>query len=641
MCGIAGIYLPHGVVGPSLTKVLSQSLAHRGPDDRGFLSWTPGTAPRLARNPDALDPAPSWLVHTRLSIIDTSAAGWQPMASADGRYFIVFNGEIYNYLELRQELERLGHTFRSRSDTEVLLAAFIQWGKDALHRLVGMFAFAVLDTAERRLFLTRDFFGIKPLFYTHWNEGFAFASEIKTLLKLPGLSRRANPQRLYDFLRFGLTDRGGATLFEGIVQLPPAHYLDLSLDRPRDVQPVRYWRPRRDGALQLSFEDAAEKLRELFLDSMRLHLRSDVPLGATLSGGIDSSATVMAMRRIQGNGLELHTFSYIADDPRLSEEKWVDLVGASANAEIHKTRPGHGGLVEDIDRLIAVQDEPFISTSIFAQLRVFQLAREHGIKVTLDGQGADEYLGGYPTYVAARLASLIRRGQFVQALRFLQHLGKDREFGRRGMLLRAAGLLLPEVLQAPARRLVGEQLYPPWLKADYFRERGVEPAPRNGVQGPDLLIERLSSTLTDLSLPGLLRYADRNSMAFSVESRVPFLTPALVEFVLSLPESYIIAPDGTTKAVFRRAMRGIVPDPVLDRRDKIGFTTPQEGWLRDLGGWVDQILSSDMAAAIPAIELSAIHADWQRLRAGQGGEHERIWRWVNLIRWAEQNQMTF
>lgn len=641
MCGLAGLYIPDGAVEPKLAHRLGVSLKHRGPDDEGFLGWNPGTAPRLVRDPHAVGAASCWLVHTRLSIIDTSAAGWQPMASADGRYFIVFNGEIYNFLELRQELEELGHTFRSRSDTEVLLAAFIQWGKDALRRLVGMFAFAVLDTAKRRLFLVRDFFGIKPLFYTHWNGGFAFASEIKTLLCLPGMAPGIQPQRLYEFFRFGLTDRGGATLFEGIEQLPPAHFLDLSLDRLKDARPVPYWRPRRDVACRLSFEDAAEKLRALFLDSVRLHLRSDVPIGATLSGGIDSSATVMAMRRIQGDDLDLHTFSYIADDPRLSEEKWVDLVGASANAEIHKIRPGHGELVADIDHLIAVQDEPFISTSIYAQHHVFRLAREHGIKVTLDGQGADEYLGGYPTYVAARLASLVRRGQFLQALRFLQHVGKGGEFGHRGVLLRAAGLLLPEVLRTPARRLVDEELYPPWLKADWFRERGVDPAPQTAVQGPDLLIDRLSETLTDLSLPGLLRYADRNSMAFSVESRVPFLTPALVEFVLSLPESYIIAPDGTTKAVFRRAMRGIAPDAVLDRRDKIGFSTPVRMWIKDLGDWTSDALSSDAAASIPAINIRTVRREWEAVRLGSNGSADHIWRLVNVIRWAEMHEISF
>jgi asparagine synthase (glutamine-hydrolysing) len=641
MCGIAGVLLPRGAaIDSGLAADLGASLKHRGPDDLGFLGWDDETAARRGRDPAVLAGGRLALVHRRLSIIDRSEAGWQPMASPDGRYVIVFNGEIYNYRELRRELEDRRHVFASRSDTEVLLAAFIEWGDKALARLVGMFAFAVLDTVDRRLFLARDFFGIKPLYYTHWGGGFAFASEIKTLLRLPGLKPRAHAQRLYEYLRFGLSDRGGPTMFAGIEQLPPAHYLDVSLDRPQEARPVRYWRVEPGQVSTLSFEDAAAKLRELFLDAVRLHLRSDVAVGAALSGGIDSSATVMAMRHLQGDGIDLHTFSYIADDPGLSEEKWVDLVASAAAATVHKVRPVADDLVADLDRLIETQDEPFASTSIYAQHRVFRLAGEAGIKVTLDGQGADEYLAGYPTYVAARLASLLRRGKMAEALKFLRRAASTSGLGLTGVLLRAGGLLLPSGLAAPARRLVGESAYPRWLDGAFFAERGVTP-PESGRHGRDTLAERLRETLEDRSLPALLRYADRNAMAFSVESRMPFLTPALVEFVLSLPEHYIIAPDGTTKAVFRRAMRGIVPDAVLDRRDKIGFVTPEHSWLDKLAPWVDRILTSEAAAAIPALDLEALRREWGAVRSGRGHLHGHVWRGINMIRWAERYDVSF
>jgi asparagine synthase (glutamine-hydrolysing) len=616
-------------------------LEHRGPDDHGWLLLTPRGV-RRGRGEVGDEPAEAVLLHRRLSILDLSDAGWQPMSSSDGRHHVVLNGEIYNYVELRRELEALGHTFRSRSDTEVLLHAYARWGRQALGRLVGMFAFAVLDVQERTLFLARDFFGIKPLYYARLPGGFAFASEVKALLDLPGLRRRVNPHRLYDYLRFGLSDHGGQTLFAEVRQLPAAHCLELSLDRPGDAWPERYWEVDLDDRLDLPLEEAGRRLRELFVENVRLHLRSDVPVGAALSGGIDSSAIVTAMRHLEPR-LELHAFSYVADDGALSEERWIDTAGRAARAVVHKVRPAPGELVDDLDRLVYQQDEPFGSTSIYAQHRVFRLAREKGITVMLDGQGADELLAGYRPYLAARLASLLRQGRLGQAYSFLRRSARQPgSGGRKRLLLHAGSLALPPCLRAWGLRLMGRGRMPAWLSADWFERQGVKARPRPAAPPvAEVLRQELRRSVAETSLPMLLRYEDRNSMAHSIESRVPFLTPALVDFVLRLPEEHLIGRDGTSKNVFRLAMRGLVPDAVLDRRDKIGFATPEQSWLAALRPWVERTLTGEAARAVPALDPAGVGREWRDVLDGRKPFDFRVWRWVNLVRWAERFGVSF
>lgn len=621
MCGIAGFL--GGAVGSA--QVPLASLAHRGPDDAGWISHSSHAAPR---------PFHAVLLHRRLAILDLSAAGHQPMASADGAHTIVFNGEIYNYRELRAELERAGRTFRTQTDTEVLLNAYIHWGPACLRRLIGMFAFAVRDERRRLLFLARDFFGMKPLYYVRTSGGLAFASEIKALLDWLPLKRTVNPQRLYEYLRFDCTDHGGDTLWSEIRQLPAAHYLKVPLEAPDQGEAVRYWDLPTGDTLDISFDEAARRVREMFLRNIRLHLRSDVPVGAALSGGIDSSAIVAAMRVVEP-ALEIHAFSYIADDPALSEERWVDLVGGQARAIVHKIHPRPGELIGDLDRLIYTQDEPFGSTSMYAQYCVFRAARQSGIKVMLDGQGSDEMLAGYGRYVPARLSTLLRGGRWIPAWRLARCASQAPGVRAQLKLWLQAGRL---VLPAAAQHLLGRWLMPAWLNADWFARRGValDPA-RHGVG----LRDELRQTVGVTSLPQLLRYEDRNSMASSIESRLPFLTPDLAEFLLSLPEDHILGRDGLTKRVFRQAMRGIVPDAILDRRDKIGFATPEQRWLKTLRPWVEATLASERARSIGALDAPALLRDWQAVLAGRAKFDFRVWRWVNLIRWAERFDVDF
>jgi asparagine synthase (glutamine-hydrolysing) len=652
MCGIFGIWNRNKQqVDRVALERAGSVLCHRGPDDEGYLLAS--SQARTFMSATGKDSQPGLDLPSvrqvdgdfdlafgfrRLSILDLSLQGHQPMVSEDQRFVLVFNGEIYNYIELRTELASQGFTFHSTSDTEVLLAAYRAWGASALTRFTGMFSLAILDLERAVLFLARDFFGIKPLYYTLADGKFAFASEIPVLLNLSGVSRRANTERLFQYLRFGRTDDGGTTLFADIQQVPPAHYLELSLDHPGIVEPQKYWEPTPEEITDLSFDEAATTLREMFIESVGMHLRSDVPVGAALSGGIDSSAIVMAMRHLCGDALDLHTFSYVADDPVVSEEKWVDLIGERSHARVHKVRIQPTDLVDDINHLITVQGEPFGGTSIYAQYRVFRLAQQAGIKVMLDGQGADELLGGYGIAIAARFASMIQQGRLMQAGDFLRRAqsGAGRRPGDTQLWLRAGHFLIPEFIQGPLRRLAGEDIVPAWMNGQWFVDRGAIPHPAEHPRARHMLREELLTSLVRTSLPALLRYEDRNSMAHSIESRVPFLTPGLVNFILSMPEEYLVSPDGTTKAIFRKAMRGTVPDSILDRKDKIGFATPEKALLTTLKPWVEDALQTSRLAKIPALKPEVVQQRWQTALNAQGLFDTSVWRWVNLVKWTEE-----
>ena len=634
MCGIAGIlHYDQTPISPHHLQQLSQTLYHRGPDDHGYLTYSPQNEITVSRHPDQLPPGNLALIHRRLAILDLSPAGWQPMISQDKHYAITFNGEIYNYLELQQELKSLGYSFHSQSDTEVLLTAYIHWGQAMLTRLVGMFAFAILDRQQQILFLARDSFGIKPLYYSQWETGIAFASEIKALLPLPQIKRQINPQRLYDFLTCGLTDTGSETLLSTI------HYLTLSLTSPPTLAPQRYWQINPNQTQDLSFTEAAQQCRDLFLDNIALHLRSDVPIGVALSGGVDSSSIVMAMRHLNPQQT-IHSFSYTAEDPQINEENWIDIVVNAAQTVAHKTQPSPQELIQDLDHLIDTQDEPFGSTSIYAQHRVFRLAQENGIKVMLDGQGADELLGGYYPYLAARLASLIRQGKWLKAKQFFEKICQFPGAETYPFFKQALGLFLPLNLKAQIKTYLCKPSFPLWLHREWFQAHHVHSTAIPRLQGQHLLTAQLEQSL-ETSLLGLLRYEDRNSMAHSLESRVPFLTPKLVNFLFSLPEDYIVSPDSTTKAIFREAMQGILPEPIRTRRDKIGFATPELSWLTTLNPWVESVLNSDTAHTIPVFNIEVIKQEWQAVLAQKSPFDFRIWRWLNLIKWAEQNQINF
>ena len=632
MCGIAGFVRSEGVRAEEMSRIAA-SLYHRGPDDVGFLQWDSHHGVSLARHPRR-DQALVGLVHTRLAIIDLTDAGWQPMSSEDGQWHIVFNGEIYNYLELRAQLEDLGHRFRSTSDTEVLLAAWAQWHVACLERLVGMWAFAVLDSRSGEVTLVRDAFGIKPLYYCGSGGGTAFCSEIPPLLPLLA-QRSVHPVRLRDYLVYGVTDHAEQTMVDGVLAVPPGGL--VRIDAAGAVSAVtRWWKFPEADPVAISFDEAAEELRRLLMRSVKLHLRSDVPVGSALSGGIDSSSIVAAVRAAGGDGVDLRAFGFVPDDARLSEEGWMRLAADASNARLTTVTPTSKEMGGDLDKLILQQGEPFMSTSIYAQSRVFRLAREAGVKVMLDGQGADELFAGYPMHIAARITSLLREGHPLRAARLAGQGGALPGSADMGSfaLSGVAGTLPGAVVSRMSGRRKNVTA-PPWMDPRWLLRYDLALSASAPTHRPTSLRDALKQDSVCTLLPALLRYEDRNSMTWSLESRVPFLERDLVAFAARLPEEHLIGPGARTKAVLRAAMHGVVPDALLDRRDKIGFETPEVVWLRTLRPWVEAVLSSDAAHAVSALRLPAVRVEAAAVLEGGQPYNSRVWRWLNVIRWTE------
>ena len=606
MCGIACIASPAPRQLAPLVRDMTGLIKHRGPDDEGYAffdgrsAWVcGGSATHAALQGSGLGWAPQRAVagleahariglgHRRLAIVDTSPLGHQPMSYADGRYWIIFNGEVYNHTELRLELEALDHRFTTHSDTEVILAAYAQWGSGCLGRFNGMWAMVILDREAQTLFAARDRFGVKPLYYSVDEGGLiAFASEIKQFQAMPGWRARLNFQRAWDFLVWNVSDHTDETLFQGVRQVPAGHYLLLPLRAPAaecdssGCIPATRWYSLREERYRGSFEEASDRFLELLADSVRMRLRADVPVGSCLSGGLDSSALVCLMHQQSGMGGSGNrwTFSACSDVVQVDESAWIDRIVQHTDVVSRRVIPEVAGLFAELPELAWVQDEPFGSSSIYAQWCVFRLAGEAGVKVMLDGQGADEQLAGYHGFMAPALLQKLRRAQlcdFVAELRAL-HLRLGYSYPHIGQ--RLGDLILPEWLRQPLRRWAGRTSSAgnAWLDSHLFERQGIDRnsgAPRRHSSVRSLSQDLVSSR----HLPMLLRWEDRNSMAHGVESRVPFLDYRLVEFSLSLPDEFKLR-RGLTKRVLRSAMKGVLPEAVRRRTDKIGFATPEQVW---------------------------------------------------------------
>jgi len=607
-------------------------VAHRGPDGRGWRVF-------------ASCAGAVTLGHRRLAIIDTSDEALQPMSYADERFWLVCNGEIYNYLELRAGLEKEGFAFRTCSDSEVILAAYARWGEACLERLWGMFAFVIWDRARAEVFAARDRFGIKPLYWFADAAGLAFASEIKQLATLPGFGRGLNRQRAWDFLAGGLFDHTEETLFESARQLRGGEcvLLDLSRWQPGQPLPIRRWYALPEpGSLRLGEAEAGRRLHDLLLDSVKIHLRADVQVGSCLSGGLDSSAIVCLAHEILQSARvaePMHTVSACYDEARVDERTFVAEVVAATGVRSTLVFPRPEALGHALERLIWHQDEPFGSTSVFAQWVVFERARREGIKVMLDGQGADELLGGYHGMFVARLESLLRRGRLVELLRTMWARQRTHGHGWYAQLHELAGarararlrwLIGPAVLQRPGG---------PWLEGTGWAGCGRALAPfgaslvREGVSAPPSLGALCRAHVMSTNLPMLLHYEDRNSMAHGVEARVPFLDHRVVELCIALGDEHKMK-RAETKRALRVAMQGVLPERVRTRQDKLGFSTPEREWLSGpLRAFVDAgvrealVRFGDLFDAARVRELAGAMLD--------GGREVdfTLWRIVSLGAW--------
>ncbi len=598
MCGIAGI-AGGPPPDPDVLERMAAAMAARGPDGQG--TWQ-GDGCGLA--------------FRRLAILDLAERAMQPMHL--GPLHLVYNGELYDYRERRDELAALGHAFVTEGDTEVLLHAWRQWGEGALDRINAMFAFGVWDERDRSLTLAVDPFGEKPLLYVQDGERLVFASDVQALAEAVPGAGAADDEAVAAFVARGTMPPVERSFFARIRKLPGGHVL-----RWRDgrVTIRRYWAPQ-PVAVPGEYGDAVTQLRELLLDAIRLRLRADVPVGTSLSGGVDSSAIVTLSAHLAGDHRR-HAFT--ARFPGYARDEWryaEAVAGAAGVVEHHPAEPTLDTLADDLTAFVAAQQEPVLKLNQYAQWSVFAAAREAGVTVLLDGQGADELLAGY----------LLTRGY---ALRSLGPAAMARAYAtepatRLPLRLALGRDRLPE---AVARRLRRREASP------YATASAVEAGARARPQEPDW--DRRRDPLRDellreaffTSLPQLLRYGDRNSMAHSREVRLPFLDRRVAELALSLPPGFLLD-DGLTKRALRDAVRDLVPAEVLARRDKVGFEPPQAQWLGSEQGraWAADVLLDPRVREGGAIDVDAVEAD---LRAGTWRDPDALWRAMNVELWRD------
>jgi asparagine synthase (glutamine-hydrolysing) len=614
MCGIIGIVtLDQSPIDLATLQRMNDVQRHRGPDGEGFLlsSLRSGQFESVfldhTGRGNGCSGARVALGHRRLAILDLSERGLQPMSVPGSGVWLVFNGEIYNHRELKTELEARGASFGNRTDTEVLLQAYLHWGEACLERLEGMFAFAIWDGPRGRLFCARDRLGIKPFYYAMLSGYLLFASEVKSLVQFPGVRAEADDEAVLGFLVHGNCDYGERTVFRGVKALPAAHALSLELASGR-LATRAYWRlePRPDSTSPN--HDRVDELRALLLRAISTHLISDVRAGSCLSGGLDSSTVACMVGHLLREqpeaavavGDSFYTFTSCWDDRTLDERDYALAVARAIGASPHLVFPSPADFWDSFPCMAWHQDMPFSSLSFYAQWRVMRAAREGGVKVLLDGQGGDEVFGGYAKFRYAYLASLLRAGRIKTMLEEAAGMMRQGDLYlldiRKGyrylptQLRRLLGVdsLLRGVLRADWDRTVADESTPAtrwWRSATKARSADARCTVMQEIQVDDIVMD---------TLPALLRMEDRSSMAFSLEARVPLLDHRVVEHGLSLPD-HLKVHHGWSKFAVRRAMRGLMPDIVRLRRTKLGFAAPDRTWLLgDLRPQVTALLHEEL-----------------------------------------------
>ena len=550
---------------------MTDALRHRGPDGEGLWSNKKNTV---------------HLGHRRLAIIDLSSKAAQPMGFAN-RYQITYNGEIYNYIEIRTFLQNKGYNFLTHSDTEVILAAYDFWKEKCLQQFDGMFAFAIWDEKEEKLFAARDRFGEKPFYYYEDEGNFIFASEMKALWAI-GVEKKINNKMLLNYITLGHVQNcidKEQTFFDDIYSLPPSHYLTYEPSSTQLSKITRYWSLNKEMKIEIAADDAIEKFTELFNTSVKRRLRSDVVLGTSLSGGLDSSAIAYTINQLQKNNSSnsarmLQTFSAVFPAFENDESGYIQLVSSNLNMINHQEQPSALDLINDFEKLCYHQEEPFQSSGIFAQYKVFELAQKNGVKVLLDGQGADEILAGYPRYIHWFLQEVLSRNKLGATQIERKAFRKNNQPFRWDFKNIFAAFLPSHAAMQLEKIEYRKTISHPDISEDFLSL--LKHQEWVGIHKPIVtkLNDMLHFNITEMGLEELLRFADRNSMAHGCEVRLPFLNHELVEFVFSLP-SQLKMHKGWTKFLLRNAMDKKLPDEIVWRKEKIGFEPPQKKWMED------------------------------------------------------------
>jgi len=607
MCGICGLSWQD----VALCRVMADILKHRGPDDEGFY----------------FDDKVS-LGHRRLSIIDLEL-GHQPIHNEDKSVWIVYNGEIYNFKEVREDLEK-DHIFHTNSDTEVIVHAYEEFGLDCVKVFRGMWAFCIYDKNKNILFLSRDRFGIKPLYYHFDGKRFVFASEIKALLAY--VKAQPNDETIYDFMVKGSLEHKEDTFFSGIKRVFPSTNLIYNIGT-EELRKEKYWDIKTAGSeiesSSLDDEQYAKKFYNIFVDSVKTHLISEVPLGTCLSGGLDSSSIVCVANSIllskpheqvaKAIGERQKTFSAVYIEKDIDEREYIKKVIEKTNAEENHVFPSGKGLFNEIENIVYYQDEPFPSTSPYAQWKVMNLASSK-VKVLLDGQGGDELLAGYVTHFRIYFSQLLRERRL---LTLIKEIVKSSDIIFKHPIARLR-IEIMNRLHLRARAMTSV-LSKDFLDS-FFSKSGPKTKKTNDVASAsydDLLNGHVQS---------LLRYEDRNSMAFSVEARVPFLDHRLIEYVFSLPANQRIK-NGWTKYVLRNAMRNVLPEEIRTRRDKIGFATPEKKWLIENKEKINEILKSQSFMRRKYFDQKEVMRRFNEFFNGREHDTSVFWKIICLEIW--------
>ena len=648
MCGIAGIVYCNSLEDTHDIQRMSDAIAHRGPDGEGFfaVSASTGKITELGGNktPVQLPPlsgfgpnANIYFAHRRLSIIDISTAGHQPMANKQRDIWITFNGEIYNYKSLRNELSEF--VFKSSTDTEVLLYAYEKWGANCLRLFNGMWAFVIYDAKRNILFGARDRFGVKPLYYTQTPDFFAFNSEIKGLLAKPDISRKINYNASVAYLRNGLESFEGETFFNAISELKPAHYFIYDIEKKKLIIEQYY---------ELQFCDIWERFNEKkcgeyiegvrgrFLQAVDLRLNADVTVGSCLSGGMDSSAIVCSIDKLLKErpyasiGPKQGVVTACYENSPIDESKWAQCVSDHVSANWHKVFPKKEELLNDLSDLIISQDVPFGSTSIYAQYRVMKAAKEAGITVMLDGQGGDELFTGYtPYYYTFYTEAKINKD--TDLLKTEQNHVNNTPFGGININRLINNNIIKDILKKYTPNGIKNTLRT-IIRVRHPESKYILTSGKTYKQYSYFTLNQMLNTLMSYtSLPILLKYEDRNSMRFSIESRTPFADDInLIEYTFSIPGVYKIH-NGWSKYLLRESMANVVPKQIKERTDKIGFATPEYEWLQSIKPFVFDNNGSDINTIL---KISQMEKDWEKMLSGQNKNGvTNIWRYINFILW--------
>jgi asparagine synthase (glutamine-hydrolysing) len=606
MCGISGIFSltnPLSEVDISRVEEMNLLLKHRGPNDQGLF-----TSEKCI------------LGQTRLSIIDLSKDGHQPFYSEDRKYVLIFNGEIYNYIELRNDLEMLGVKFNTKTDTEVLLKSYLQWGLESFHKFNGMFVFALYDTQNHEILLVRDRFGVKPLYYIQSETEIIFSSEILPLWKTSKVRLLPNEQIIFDFLAYNRTNHTEYTFFEGIKKLPHGQFITINSNSYKKEK----WYDLRLN-VKKPFE-SKDELKAALCSAIEIRMRSDVPVGSSLSGGVDSSSIVsLLMERFKFN--EFHSFSAVYEENHRANEKEFIVSLSQFTISMHFTYPSSESLLSDMKNFIFTMNEPVPSTSIYAYLKVYELAKPN-VTVMLDGQGADECLGGYGYFRGFYYKDLLKKFRLIRLLReiLLELYYLRSNEGILAFIFFLAPAFLKDFL---IRRKIN------YLGIKLKRKKSSSVITKflwNAKSLKDALIAHF-----EYKLEHLLAWGDKTSMANSIEVRYPFLDYRFVERTIGMDGSKLFR-DGYNKHILRDAVKGIVPDKILTRRQKIGFETPEDEWFRTqpFQKIILEILNSESFSRrgyINPDKAKVLYNDHLARKRNISGE---IWKWINLELWSRE-----